>query len=163
MAISGLKKMSKYKLKKLISFLTPILLVFNYFILLDLIVLPTVQQTIYINYKHIDEKSNSILVDSKNKEHQVSYDLYLYCNTYDTLQINNSIIFNFVRDITIKSNLQTIKYNTEPLYSTVFFFTFLFIAWYILKGLHEYLYYIFFIPYMVMNFYFWTYLLTYRL
>lgn len=155
--------MSKYKLKKLISFLTPILLVFNYFILLDLIALPTIQQTIYINYKRIDEKSNSILIDSKNKEHQVSYDLYLSCNNYDTLQISNSIVFKFVRDITIKSKHETFKYNIESLYSTVFFFTLLFVAWYLLKGLHEYLYYVFFIPYMVMNFYFWTYLLTYRI
>lgn len=155
--------MSKYKLKKLISFLTPILLVFNYFILLDLIALPTKQQTIYITFKLIDEKGNAVVIDSKNKQHQVSYDIYLSCNNYDTLEINNSIIFKFVRDVTIKSNLQTIKYNIEPLYSTVFFFTLLFICWYLLKGIHEYLYFIFFIPYMVMNFYFWTYLLTFRL
>jgi len=155
--------MSKYKLKKLISFLTPALLVFNYFILLDLIALPTYQQTIIINDKKIDRNANTYLYDTENKQHKISYDIYVSCSNYDTLQINNSIIFKFIRDVRIKSNNEIFEYNTKSLYNTVFFFTILFIAWYLLKGLNEYLYFIFFIPYMVMNFYFWSYLLSYKL
>lgn len=154
--------MTQYKVKRVIQFLMPTLIVFNYFILLDYYVFPSTTLHVKVVDAYIEEGSKPYLVDANLEKHLVDYLLYVSCTKGDMVAIEVSPIFKTLKSYKIQLKDDGFTYSLNGLKVTIFMLSVLFIGWLIFKNVHEYFYYVLFIPYLVMNIYFWAVVLRYR-
>lgn len=155
--------MSKYRLQKLIGFLMHALLAVNACILIDYYVLPVQLKEMNIISKYYSPYEGMYLLDNQNKKHKVSDELYHACQNSDKLFITETRLFNHLKSIIVQSSVASVLYDFSSLFLTLIIILVLYLLWYILKGKNDYLYFLFFTPYLVMNIFFWIYLIGYKL
>ena len=158
--------MNVAKIKKIIKVLMPTLLVFNYFILFDYYVLPSKTETIVIKEKYRELRFNNFttfyVTDISNKEYKIDYFTFISCEPKNELIIKKSSVFHNIKSFEIASQTYYYIYDLHSIFISMFFISILFLGWLFLKKLHEYLYYIFFIPYIVLNLFIWGYLVQFK-
>lgn len=154
--------MSAAKIKRLIKLLMPTLLAFNFLIYFDYYVLPGNIRQITAVEKYTDYKGHFYIKDIYGKAKNVDYETYLVCQPYDDIFVKESFIFRYIQSfIIIKHDFHS-TYDISAINMSLFFITAIFLLWFLLKKFHEYLYYIFFIPYIVLNLFIWGYLFQYK-
>lgn len=125
---------------------------------LDYYVFPPVSKNYLIIGKSIQKGGYYNLVDDINRLHSVEYPIYYDIELNDKITIKESFLFQHTKTIMNQRTgfVSSINFNYE--FQLVIFISVMFVAWFVLKWLRETFFFLIFIPYIVMNFYFWVYL-----
>lgn len=136
----------------------PVFVLIAWIAVLDYHLIPTVSKSYLILGKSIEKGGYYNLVDEDNKIHRVDYPIYYDIELSDTLKIEESFLFRHTKKIINKRSGFVSAVNFDYEFQLVIFISVMFLAWFVLKWLRETFFFLIFIPYIVMNFYFWVYL-----
>ncbi len=150
--------MTKGKIQKIIRFIMPVFVLIAWIAVLDYHLIPTVSKSYLILGKSIEKGGYYNLVDDLNKIHRVDYPIYFDIELNDKITIEESFLFRHSKKIINKRSGFVSEVNFEYEFQLVIFISVMFVAWFVLKWLRETFFFLIFIPYIVMNFYFWVYL-----